>query len=131
MNLRVLQSITEGNLGLAKGELTKRSRLQKLVDGRKLFSHTAKQFGYSEAEIAAYLHQDRATIYHSISTANDLIEFNKDFNKKASKIRDEIYEKVYSAAINRMIINEVKEALLEIVSKLDKLINEGGEDVLS
>lgn len=131
MNLKTLQKIVESELGLGEGELLMGRRYRRIVDARKLFSLTAKQVGYSEAEIAKHLNQDRTTIYHAIEDASNLIKYNRNFKRHAAQIQNKSYEKMYSAAINKAIISEVKQLLAETAEKLDKLITKGGDDVLS
>lgn len=131
MNLSNLQKVVESEMGLSNGDLQMRRRYRRIVDARKLFSLTAKQLGYREAEIAKYLNQDRATVYHSLEEAGNLVKYNREFKTKAIKIQNKSYEKIYSTAINKAIISEVKQILAETAEKLDKLITEGGGDVLS
>jgi predicted transcriptional regulator len=131
MNLKVLQKVVESELGLGDGELLMERRYRRIVDARKLFSLTAKQLGHREAEIAEHLNQDRSTVYHSLEEADNLVKYNREFKARAIKIQNKSYEKIYSTAINKAIISEVKQILAETAEKLDKLITEGGGDVLS
>lgn len=131
MNLKTLQKIVESELGLGEGELLMGRRYRRIVDARKLFSLTAKQLGYSEAEIAKHLNQDIATVYHSLEEAGNLVKYNREFKTRAIKIQNISYEMTYSTAINKAIVCEIKQILAETAEKLDKLIIEGGGDVLS
>jgi predicted transcriptional regulator len=131
MNLKVLQKVVESELGLGDGELLMVRRYRRIADARKLFSLTAKQLGYREAEIAKHLNQDRATVYHSLEEADNLVKHNREFKERAIKIQNKSYEKIYSTAINKAIISEIKRILAETIQKLDELITKGGDDVLS
>lgn len=48
--------------GVSKGDLQASTRARHVTYGRRIFSHTAKEYGYKGAEVAAYLAIEPASV---------------------------------------------------------------------
>ncbi|MBD3748970.1 MAG: hypothetical protein IE931_05695 [Sphingobacteriales bacterium] len=71
--------------------IKKSLRTRQFSDARKIFMSIARKHGkYSTVQIGRYLDLDHSTVIYNTDSANDLVEYDKQFSKTYYKVLESL-----------------------------------------
>lgn len=84
----MLEIIKEATEVVTNCDITIKTRKREHVQARNLFSHFAREAGYTLEKIGAFLNKDHATIIHALKSFQNDIDTDVHFQKQHTQLQD-------------------------------------------
>jgi chromosomal replication initiation ATPase DnaA len=88
-SLSQIMAVVENTTGVSLKQLRASGKSGSLMTGRRIFSHTARDYGYQGKEIAQFLHKDPAAVTGYCKRKDELIDEIAGVHRELAKSKSQ------------------------------------------